>query len=183
MEHTNSNCNEDRLLLMQMEKGNKGAFSKLYDKYWQQAYSKAYIRLGNSDKAKDVVQDVFLNIWVRREHSIGNFPAYLHVAIRNQVLKIIAKDKKKYPFLDKLKFMHEEGSQPDRNLLWKEFYKSYKSQIEKLPPKRQKIFRLHFHEDLTTKRISTELGVSRKTVQNQLGKAVAQLRTSLMHLF
>ena len=182
MENTNSNGKDDRLLL-EIKKGNKEAFSKLYDKYWQQAYSKAYIRLGNSDQAKDVVQDVFLNIWVRREHSIGNFPAYLHVAVRNQVLKIIAKEKKKHPFLDMLQVMHEDGHQPDRNLLWKEFYKSYKSQIETLPPKRQKIFRLHFHKDLTTKKISTELGISRKTVQNQLGKAVAQLRTSLMHLF
>lgn len=178
----NTNCKDDRLLL-ELKKGNKEAFSRLYDKYWQQAYSKAYIRLGNSDQAKDVVQDVFLNIWARREHTIGNFPAYLHIAVRNQVFKIIAKEKKKYPFLDMLEVIQEQGSQPDRNLLWKEFYKSYQLQIEKLPPKRQKIFRLHFHKDLPTKKISAELGISRKTVQNQLGKAVAQLRTSLMQLF
>ena len=45
------------------------------------------------------------------------------------------------------------------------------------------IFRLRFHNDLSTKDIALQLGLSRKTVQNQLGKAIEQLRATLMHLF
>jgi RNA polymerase sigma factor (sigma-70 family) len=45
-----------------------------------------------------------------------------------------------------------------------------------LPPKRQQIFRLRFHDDIPTKTIASQMRISRKTVQNQLGKAIEQLR-------
>ena len=50
------------------------------------------------------------------------------------------------------------------------------------PAKRQLIFRLRFENDLSTKDIAHQLGLSRKTVQNQLGKAIEQLRINLTHL-
>jgi RNA polymerase sigma-70 factor (ECF subfamily) len=67
-------------------------------------------------------------------------------------------------------------------VLWKEFFRSYEALLQSLPTKRQAIFRLHFHEDLPTKDIAAKLGLSRKTVQNQLGKAIEKLRISLSHL-
>ncbi|KAB7530106.1 sigma-70 family RNA polymerase sigma factor [Flagellimonas olearia] len=183
MENEKVNCESDKLLLLQMEQGNKAAFNKLYNKYWDWAYSRAFARLGNSSQTEDVVQNVFVKIWLRRENPISNFQAYLHVAIRNQVFKVIAKEKKKCPFIDNIQNFQEAGLLADRGILWEEFHKEYQSHVEQLPPKRQKIFRLRFHEDLTTKEISSALGVSRKTVQNQLGKAISQLRVSFSHLF
>lgn len=175
---------DDLLLLHQIEQGSKEAFNALYEKYWEKAYSEAYKRLKENDLAKDIVQDIFTHIWLNRATlHIENFPAYLHTAIRNKVIKSAARQNLFHPFFDSLESLTEKRSQADADVLWKEFLHAYEALLQSLPTKRQAIFRLHFHEDLPTKDIAAKLGLSRKTVQNQLGKAIEKLRISLSHLF
>ena len=174
---------DDTLLLRQMEQGNKQAFNVLFEKYWEKAYSDAFRRLKNQDDAKDIVQDIFTHIWINREtKTIESLPAYLHVAIRNRVIKFIARQKPIHPFFDILDNITEKNSQADANLLWKEFFTAYELLLQSLPPKRQEIFRLRYQEDLSTKVISLQLGITRKTVQNQLGKAIETLKVSLLRI-
>jgi len=98
------------------------------------------------------------------------------------VFKLVKKQKHIHPFFDILEDMPATNLHTDGNLLWKEFLTSYEALLNTLPPKRQIIFRLHFQEDLPTKEIATQLGITRKTVQNQLGKAIEKLRISLSPL-
>jgi len=169
----------DEYLLQQITLGNKEAFSELYRKYWTKAYSLAYARLADEDKAKDVVQEVFTNIWVRKEFLIRNFQAYLSVSIRNQVIKQLTRERHIDYTRMTLPDIPSPYSQADERIKRKEFYASYNQIVAMLPPKRQTIFKLHHHDDLATKTIAAELGLSLKTVQNQLGKAVEQLRLGL----
>lgn len=171
---------DDRLLLAQMQQGNKEAFDHLFKKYWPQAYGGAYKRLKDVDQAKDIVQEVFVNIWLKRETLIHNFPAYLNIAVRNQVFKHAVKEQRNSPFLDVFQNLPAENQQADANIRWNEFSTAYEALITTLPPKRQRIFRLRFHDDLTTNAIAVEMGITRKTVQNQLGKAIEQLRAILL---
>ncbi len=183
MNQIEPNQNSDTLLLHQVEQGSKQAFNVLFEKYWEKAYSDAYKRIKEYDAAKDIVQEIFTHIWINRETlHIENLPAYLHVAIRNRVIKFISKQKLIHPFFNILDNIPEKNSQADAQLLWKEFFKSYEALLETLPPKRQIIFRLRYQEDLSTKDISMQLGVTRKTVQNQLGKAIETLKVSLLHI-
>src|SRR5665647_1244853 len=175
---------DDTLLLQQVEQGSKQAFNVLFGKYWEKTYSDAYRRLKNQDDAKDIVQEIFTHIWINREKvHIDNLPAYLHVAIRNKVIKYVTKQKLTHPFFDILNNIPEKNLLADSQLLWKEFFKSYEALLESLPPKRQIIFRLRYQEDLSTKDISMQLGITRKTVQNQLGKAIETLKVSLLRIF
>ena len=174
---------DDVLLLRQTEQGSKQAFNLLYEKHWGKAYAEAYKRLKDSDQAKDIVQEIFTHIWLKRESlHIDNLQAYLNIAIRNKVFKLVEKQKYIHPFFDILEDMPATGLQADDNLLWKEFLTTYEALLNTLPPKRQIIFRLHFQQDLSTKNIATQLGVTRKTVQNQLGKAIEKLKVSLLPL-
>lgn len=173
----------DILLLQQMEQGSTRSFDVLFEKYWQQAYSDAYKRLKSHDDAKDIVQEVFTHIWINRQTThIENLPAYLHVAIRNRVLRFISKQKTTHSFFEILDTIAEKNSCADSPLLWKEFMKAYEQLLQALPPKRQMIFRLRYEENLSTKSISDQMRISRKTVQNQLGKAVETLRLSLLRI-
>lgn len=183
MSQIEPNQSSDTLLLHQIEQGNTRAFDVLFEKYWKRAYSDAYKRLKNHDDAKDIVQEIFTSIWISRETiHIENLPAYLNVAVRNKVIKLVAKQKITHPFYDFLENISQESSKADLNLLWKEFSLSYESLLQTLPPKRQKIYRLRYHEDLRSKDIAKQLGISQKTVQNQLGKAVETLRISLLRI-
>ncbi|HEY5370893.1 MAG TPA: sigma-70 family RNA polymerase sigma factor [Hanamia sp.] len=171
---------EDFFLLEKVKDGSKHAFNLLFEKYWEKAYSDAYKRLKNQEDAKDVVQEIFTKIWLKRQtQTIENFPAYLHVAIRNNVIKLLSKQKPFHPFFDILENIPQKNSSADSNLLWNEFLESYEALLQKMPPKRQEIFRLRYHENQTTSDISLQLGITRKTVQNQLGKAIQSLKVTL----
>ena len=177
------NLTSDTLLLKQVEEGSKKAFDILFEKYWESAFSEAYKRLKKYDSSKDIVQEIFTHIWINRETlHIENLPAYLNVAIRNRVIKFVAKQKLVHPFFSILDNIPERNSQTDADLLWKEFFGSFEAFMKSLPPKRQTIFRLRFQDDLPTKVISMQLGITRKTVQNQLGKAIETLRVSLLRI-
>jgi RNA polymerase sigma-70 factor (ECF subfamily) len=174
---------DDASLLRQMENGSKQAFSLLFGKYWGDAYSAAYKRIKEEETAKDIVQDIFAHIWINRETlHIDNLPAYLHTAVRNKVIKHLGRRKLTHPFFKLIDHLPEKHLQADSRLLWKEFFDSYEALLSSLPPQRQLIFRLRYQESLPTKSISRKLGISRKTVQNQLGKALQTLKVSLLRM-
>lgn len=177
LDHTN-----DASLLLNVERGCKHSFNVLYEKYWEQAYYNAFKRLKDADQAKEIVQEIFVNIWLRKENHIDNFPAYLSIAVRNRVFKLAEKQKKTSPFLQILHDVPTARIPTEAGILRKEFFHGYEKLLNTLPVKRQKIFRLRFQEDLSTKAIAGMLGLSRKTVQNQIGKAIEQLRVSLLQL-
>jgi RNA polymerase sigma-70 factor (ECF subfamily) len=171
----------DIILLEKIKNGDQTAFNILFEKYWEFVYSNAFKRLKNKHDAEDIVQEIFTNIWLRRASlTIHNLPAYLHVAVRNQVFKTLAKQKNISFF-----FLPENAEEPKKaeaDLLWKEFFDSYQALLKTLPPKRQEIFRMRYDEDFSTKEIADKLSISRKTVQNQIGKALEALKLSLLHI-
>jgi RNA polymerase sigma factor (sigma-70 family) len=172
---------DDELLLLQLSQNSKSAFNQLFEKYWESAYSNAYRRLGDADQAKDIVQDIFAHIWLHRSTDrIRHFPAYLHTAVRNRVIKITSRQKPTHPFFNAIDNISGNAGNADQSLLLKEFNIAYEACLNSLPPQRQIIFRLRFHDDLPTKAIASLLGLSRKTVQNQLGLAVEKLRVSVI---
>jgi RNA polymerase sigma-70 factor (family 1) len=173
---------DDAFLLRQVSYGCEQSFNMLFTKYWEKAYADAFKRIKDADVAKDIVQEVFVHIWVKRETvHILNLPAYLNVAVRNKVFKQVERQSSHSLFFDVLDNVPSHYK-ADENLLWKEFFNSYEYLVKSLPASRQTIFRLHYQEDLSTKAIATELGISRKTVQNQLGKVMKKLKVSLLPL-
>jgi RNA polymerase sigma-70 factor (ECF subfamily) len=180
-----SHKEEDKLLLLQMQEDDDNlAFDTLYDKYWEQIYNAAYKRLKDADYAKDITQDIFLQLWLRRkELSIDNLVSYLYTSVRNNVFKWIEKEQKYTPIPEVLAQLGIAKDQADAEILRKEFLIKYERLINSLTPSQQEIFRMRYHEDLTTQQIADKLQISRKTVQNQLGKSMAQLRESLGPLY
>lgn len=183
MKSTENTFCEDAVLLEQIAKGSEAAFNVLFEKYWDKSYKEVYKRLKNSDDAKDVVQEIFTHIWTHRHtQNIKNLPAYLHIAIRNKVIKLMAKQRSVHPFFDVLDNIPGNYSLADSNLLWKEFFSAYEELLQSLPPKRRVIFSMRFQDGLSTKDIAGQLGIKRKTIQNQLGKAIDMLKVSLLRI-
>jgi len=172
---------EDKLLLLKLKEGNEQAFDALYEKYWQELYAAAFKRLDDPDQAKDITQDVFLQLWLKREEGhIENLPAYLFTAVKNKVFNWLEKERKYTPVSELLLLLETSHDPADARLLKNEFIKTYEALINTLTLSQQQIFRLRYQEEFSTSEIAEKLDISRKTVQNQLGKAVAQLRASLV---
>lgn len=172
----------DQLLLQQLQSNDAAAFDALYDKYWKLVYSAAYKRLKDENYAKDITQDIFLQLWQRRHQlTITNLPAYLYTAVRNNVLKWMEKTQRITPVPELLEQTANEGA--DAALLRKEFMIKYENLINTLTASQQQIFRMRYQQELSTAEIAEKLNISRKTVQNQLGKSMNNLRELLGSLF
>ena len=72
----------------------KNAFDELYRRYWPILYNAAFKRLKSNVLSKDITQEVFIDLWLRRgKVEIENVQAYLLTAVRFQVLKMISREK------------------------------------------------------------------------------------------
>ncbi len=179
------NQSEDCRLLKKLREDCVESFNTLYDKYWQTVYIGALKRLKNHDQAQDITQDIFASLWLRRsEQQIENLPAYLYSAVRNRVLNVFEREQRYIP-IEQLLFdrPHPQNNPADALTLHNELLNRYESLVGCLPSQRKMIFRKYYEEGRSTQEIARQLSLSRKTVQNQLGRAVTFLRTRLSQLF
>lgn len=171
---------EDKLLLEQLRDGNTFAYRVLYQKYWEQTYNNIYKRLKDQEQAEDLTQDVFMQLWVKREDVlIENLPAYLYVTARNSVYKQMGKQSMFVPIDELLQNLAKAENQTDARLLRDEFMKAYDALISTLPLAQQTIFRMRYNDGMSPDEIADALDLSPKTVRNQLGKALVKVKTAL----
>jgi RNA polymerase sigma-70 factor (family 1) len=165
-------------LLLHIKEDDHSAFDELYTRTWKQLYIKAYSRLKQEDLAKDILQEVFVDLWNKRHvKEINNLEAYLTQAVKFKVLDQFRKSSRQ-EFVEVENFIEEikASDYADSNLINKEFFKSLKTWIDALPHKRKEIFRLKYQEGLSNKEIGLKLNISQKTVQNQVLNSSSELR-------
>jgi len=173
---------DDHELLARLQQDEENAFNEIYDRYWSLVYTDAFRRVKSHAKAQDLTQDLFIKLWTRRkELDISNLRAYLRVGIRNRVFNLFEKERRYVPF-EKLLQLPVEENQADITAIRNEFMAAYQALVDALPEKRQKIFRYRFDDGLSTEEIAEKLNISRKTVQNQLGRATSSVRSELTQL-
>src|SRR5882757_2487039 len=162
----------DQELLGQMVTGSEQAFSTLYKKYWEKAYVTACRKLDNKQLAEEIVHDIFLDIWKRRQDlAITHFSAYLHKAVNYRVINALVQKRDPF-FFDLLENPRRSFYEADLVIREKELIDLISSWIEALPEKRREIFVKYYFQHLTTEEIADNLQVSRKTVQNQLSLSI-----------
>lgn len=178
------NSEHDKILFDLLKQGDEAAFGEIYKLYWVELYNAAYKRLPEKEKCQDVIQNVFTDLWNRRtELDLEKPLAYLHTAVRFQVLKHIARTPKNNYFATSFENQLISPLDADGALLDREAKLLIELFIKALPEKRRKIFLMHYFEGLSTARISVKLNISQKTVQNQLTTAAHALKFRLTHLF
>ncbi|UOE51020.1 sigma-70 family RNA polymerase sigma factor [Mucilaginibacter sp. SMC90] len=174
---------DDAELLSLISEGCKPAFDAIYNRYWKHVYNTAYQRLNDTERAQDIAQDVFVQLWIRGSKApIENLPAYLLVAARNGVFKFMEKESRYAALPDAAQEIESTLGRADANVLHDEFLKAFHELIDTLPPQQRIIFHLRFDEGLSSQQIADQLQISPKTVRNQMGKTLATLRKSLFLL-
>lgn len=139
-------------------------------------------RLKDRVQADDITQEIFVSLWLKRETlDINNVPAYLRASVRNRILNLFEKERR-YVSFEQLLPEASQDDPADAGALSREFLQAYVKLVESLPSQRRKIFKYYYDQGLSTDEIAQRLSLSRKTVQNQLGTAVAYLRSSLSNL-
>ncbi len=174
----------DQQLLVLVQQDDGDAFTALYLKYSGDLYSTAYKRTCDRELSQDIVQIVFADLWSRRKTMVVNqLSGFLHGAVRNQVFKMSLKAPARSHFLRRLESLTDAAVTAEDPVLEKDYQRLIELWIAALPGKRRNIFLLFYKEDLSTAEISDRLGISRKTVQNQLHSAAQQLRLRFARFF
>lgn len=176
----NLKAENDSQLVTRLKNGERLAFNEIFECYWDQLYRKAYQRLQDESSSKDAVQNVFISLWQRRKDvEIKNLRSYLYGAVRFQVYKQIDLSNKHTHFFEPFEAMMISPLQTDQELIRDDLAKLLLAWIDTLPRKRRQIFVLHYQEQLTVPEIANELGITRKTVYNQLNNCVKELQWKL----
>lgn len=173
----------DAELLIMMKQGSRAAFNEIYERYWKKLYNDTYKRLRRIEIVEEIVQDVFSDLWVKREvKDIQYLYKYLVTAVRYTVFTTYKKNKSTPYFEEPLEHMALSSLEADTLLNVKELKGCIAIWMAMQPEKRAEIFRLKYMDDYSTKEISEILGISQKTVQNQLLTSFNSLRDFLRKL-
>lgn len=171
----------DDELLEAFQSGDQKAYQLIYDRYWQLLYRHARNMLRNDEEAKDVVQEVFTTLWLKKADVKPPVAAFLYAASRNKILNQIKHLKIEARYMEQCKAVLEYPSVilPDEQVIERDFAKLIEAGIQSLPPKMRRIFELSRKEFKTHQEISEELQISSLTVKRQVSNAISILKNKL----
>lgn len=169
-----------------LRSGDHHAFTEIYQRYTALLQRHAYSKLQDREEAMDVVQEMFTNLWTKRD-SISfksNLSGYLYASVRNRVLNVIMHKKVASDYISSLQdFMDHGEALTDHRVREKELQLKIESEISALPEKMREIFEMSRKEGFSHKDIANKLGLSEKTVKNQVNNSLKILKTKLNQLF
>ncbi len=175
----------DQYLIIAMQSGDQKAFEVLYQRYWSEVYTMIYRRINDREVAKDIVQDIFVNLWRYRDKIIaeGSLAPLLNVTAKKQAIS----------------WYRKQSASKQRELLYhgdevlvapsiteletKELQELLDTEIGKMPANMQQSFRLSRYENKSIKEIATELSLSEQTVRNNISMALDRLRLQIRKFY
>lgn len=162
--------------------GDREAFGEIYRRYWDVLYLHALRGLSNEDEAKDLVQELFTSLWMKKpEISLkASLPGYLYVAMRHRMLNLIRQKRIREDFIERLAaYIETQGDIPVQRLYEAELAMLLDKEIERLPEKMRAVFEFSRRQGLSHKEIAAKLNISDKTVKKQISNAIKIIRYKL----
>lgn len=172
----------DANLLTLLRHGDMVAFEELYERYWSKLYSAAYKRLSNREAAEEIVQDIFTSLWLKRSVLVINssFENYLYSSVKYMVFASFQKANNRKAYEDYVMHVNDAVDNSTMEVIdWNELKRNVSSEVEKLPEKCRRVYELSRKEYRSNKEIAFSLGISEKTVENHLTRALRILRINL----
>lgn len=167
------------------------AFEKLFKRFYKPLRAYAFRFVDDKDLSEDIVQDVFFEIWQRRESMRFEDDAvksYLFRAVYNSSLNVLNKKSQHLVYslepgkdIEVLEqYLSSSIQNSEQSLLLKELEEEIKAYIETLPPQCNKVFMLSRSYGLKNREIAEQLGISIKAVEKHIGKALFGLKEHLV---
>ena len=171
----------DPVLIEQIAGGDSAAFRVLFNAHWDRIFSVALAFTKSTERSEELVQDVFLKIWLNRTElpGIRNFEGYLFTVARNHIFNALRTRLKEESFGEELENYFKETALADDLLLLKDAEALVHKGVEGLPAQQRAVFEMSRFQGLTTAEIGEKLNISPLTVKVHLRKALASLRTFL----
>ena len=152
----------------------------LYDLHYHTMVRIAFRVINDNEAAKDVVQELFLNVWVKRHQLSIKKPiaSYLARSVINRCLNYLRDSPSTHSILS-VQIKETDKNKGEELLEYNDLKRLVQLSINSLPPKCRLIFNLSRSEEMSHEEIASYLGISRKAIEKQITKALKHLRRDL----
>ncbi|MDN5284240.1 MAG: polymerase subunit sigma-70 [Mucilaginibacter sp.] len=172
----------DQQLFDLIREDNQLAYTAIYDRYKDILHRYAYKWLQDREIVKDIVQELFVTIWMKRD-TISfnhNVSGYLYSSVKHAILRAVEQEDRKNSYTTSLQEFADKGiSVTDHLVREKQLKLLIEKEIAALPEKMREIFELSRNNHMTHAEIAELLALSEHTVRNQIKKALKILRLRL----
>ena len=171
--------NNESELLAQVAGGSEKAFAAIFDCYRDKIYSVAYRLTDSSFIAEEIVQDVFLKIWLKREMltEIREFEDYLFITARNHVFSALKRNARQQTLVDDwVQDMPSIDNSTYNKIVSDEVEQIIQQAVEMLPPQQKQVYILSKEQEMKRDEIAKELHISSETVKTHLSRALRHIR-------
>jgi RNA polymerase sigma-70 factor, ECF subfamily len=173
----------DGYLIGSLARQDEAAFEQVCKTHFKKLHAYACTIIKEDTAAEEVVQQVFFKLWERSKGlSIsGSIAAYLYRAVYNESLNYLKHQKVQSQYQQHVTHtMKNESYSPGKKFSMKELDEQLSKAMNELPEQCRTVFQLSRFEELRYREIADHLGISVKTVENHMGKALKILRTKLV---
>lgn len=159
------------------------AYKQLFFKFYNPLVKFAAGFVESRESAEEVVSDVFIKVWDKRStlNTIENLRVYLYVSTKNTALNYIAKQRKLETVrLEDVKIdLPSTILNPEQLMITAEMVRRIDNAINSLPPRCKLVFKLVKEDGLPYKEVADILGISVKTIDNQLAIALKKIAQAI----
>ena len=160
-------------------------FERLYRENWSLLFNIAYKRIRSTEKTEEIIQELFINIWDKREQLgfVESPRAYLITALKSRVLNHLRNELIRSRHHDLIRNEAVTSAAPcDREIEFQELQKLVDTEVSRLPEKCRQVYLLSRNDELSLKEISERLNISVNTTEKHIGKALKLLRLNLRNI-
>ncbi|HEY9176776.1 MAG TPA: RNA polymerase sigma-70 factor [Flavipsychrobacter sp.] len=156
-------------------------FEQVFKEHFKNLHAYACSILKDEDEAEEMVQNVFYKLWEKKEKigELQSVPAYLYRSVYNECMNYVKHEKVKMTYEAHAVHHGAMAGQAADTATAKELEHRIAEALAGLPEQCRTIFQLSRFEELKYREIADKMGLSVKTVENQMGKALKILRTKL----
>lgn len=172
-------------LLNRLSKNDEHAFRLIFHAFSDRVYSFSFRLTRSQETAEEMVQEVFLKIWINRESlvSIDNFNGYLYTVTRNlafNTLKRLSIEEKAKHTLQRE--FADKHSDTEETVIHRDYQQLLNRAISHLPPQQRLVYSLCHQEGLRYEEVAQRLKISRLTVKTHMQQALRTLKSQFAHV-
>lgn len=173
----------EKIIIEQLKNGSHPAFEKVFIAYFKNVRFFIFSFIKSESDSEELAQDVFLKVWENRNEidAEKSFNSYLYTITRNVVFnylkhKLVEKSYNEFIYFSRSEFADD----PEKILYAREIELLIEMAIGQMPERRREIYCLSRHKGLSNEEIAQKLGISKKTVENQLSLAMSELKKVIL---
>jgi RNA polymerase sigma-70 factor (ECF subfamily) len=182
----NKKYRSDAELALRIKFGEQEAYQELFERYAPKIYHFSFTYLKSKVDAEELVQDVFLKIWDKREilDATQNVKAYIYKIAINTIYDFIRRKNADNKFNNDARVNFNSASNNTWDtIVYKEMQSTLSEVVALMPEQRRRVFLLSKEEGLSNDEIALKLELSKRTVENQLYRSIGFLKEQLKNHF